>query len=135
MGFLDRLLGRTPQDDGVPRRTATYDGHESPVYGTPPPAPTGPGRSEDDVAIDRYRYLLRTAPPEAVEQAHAEAFARLTPEQRRRVLTDLGESLPSARPPTTRSRSPAWRPAPRCATPARSNGRSVAGRAGRAWGR
>lgn len=96
MGFLDRLLGRTPQDDGVPRRTATYDGHESPVYGTPPPTPTGPGRSEDDVAIDRYRYLLRTAPPEAVEQAHAEAFARLTPEQRRRVLTDLGESLPPA---------------------------------------
>ncbi|MNW67400.1 hypothetical protein D3C74_459820 [compost metagenome] len=36
------------------------------MYGTPPPAPTCPGRSEDDVAIDRYRYLLRTAPPEAV---------------------------------------------------------------------
>ncbi|MGW6004264.1 hypothetical protein ACWFNS_03480 [Oerskovia enterophila] len=94
MGFLDRLLGRTPQDQGTPRRHATYDGHESPVYGTPPPAPTGPGRSEDDVAIDRYRYLLRTAPPEAVEQAHTEAFERLTPEQRRRVLTDLGENLP-----------------------------------------
>ncbi|TGJ96064.1 hypothetical protein DLJ96_09810, partial [Actinotalea fermentans ATCC 43279 = JCM 9966 = DSM 3133] len=96
MGFLDRLLGRTPQDEGTPRRHATYAGHESPVYGTPPPAPTGPGRSEDDVAIDRYRYLLRTAPPEAVEQAHAEAFERLTPEQRRRVLTDLGENLPPA---------------------------------------
>src|SRR6478735_8193591 len=96
MGFLDRLLGRTPQDEGMPRRHATYDGHESPVYGTPPPAPTGPGRSEDDVAIDRYRYLLRTAPPEAVEQAHTEAFERLTPEQRRRVLTDLGENLPPA---------------------------------------
>ena len=93
MGFLDRLLGRTPQDDGSrgpgPRPAA-------PAYGTPPPAPTGPARSEDDVAIDRYRYLLRTAPPEAVEQAHAEAFARLTPEQRRRVLTDLGENLPPA---------------------------------------
>ena len=93
MGFLDRLLGRTPQDDGSrgpgPRPAA-------PAYGTPPPAPTGPARSEDDVAIDRYRYLLRTAPPEAVEQAHAEAFERLTPEQRRRVLADLGEQLPPA---------------------------------------
>ncbi|MBE7700527.1 hypothetical protein H9623_09445 [Oerskovia sp. Sa1BUA8] len=96
MGFLDRLLGRAPQDDGMPRRHATYDGHESPAYGTPPPAPTGPARSEDDVAIDRYRYLLRTAPPEAVEQAHAEAFERLTPEQRRRVLTDLGQQVPPA---------------------------------------
>ena len=35
--------------------------------------------STDEQAIARYRYLLRTAPPEAIEQAHAEAFAQLTP--------------------------------------------------------
>ena len=35
------------------------------------------GSTADEQAIARYRYLLRTAPPEAIEQAHAEAFARL----------------------------------------------------------
>jgi len=49
--------------------------------------------SADDQAIARYRYLLRTAPPETLEQAHAEAFAQLTPEQRRRVLQELSASM------------------------------------------
>lgn len=54
------------------------------------------GRDPDEVAVERYRYMLRTAPPETVEQAHAEAFAELTPEQRRRVLEDLGEAVPAS---------------------------------------
>ncbi|HTQ00316.1 MAG TPA: hypothetical protein VMN56_13390 [Casimicrobiaceae bacterium] len=57
----------------------------------------------DEQAIARYRYLLRTAPPEAIEQAHAEAFAQLTPEQRRRVLEELAADLPDA------ERNAAWR--------------------------
>ncbi len=48
----------------------------------------------DEQAIARYRYLIRTAPPEAIEQAHAEAFAQLTPEQRRQVLEELSKELP-----------------------------------------
>jgi acyl-CoA reductase-like NAD-dependent aldehyde dehydrogenase len=40
--------------------------------------------------------MLRTAPPEAIEQAHAEAFARLTPEQRRMVLERVRDALPEA---------------------------------------
>ena len=75
MGFLDRLFGGNPP----PRR--------------PDPDVAG-GTSSDEQAVARYRYLLRTAPPEAIEQAHAEAFARLTPEQRALVLRQLGESLP-----------------------------------------
>jgi len=51
-------------------------------------------RATDEEAIARYRYLIRTAPPEAIEQAHAEAFARLTPEQRRKVLEELSKELP-----------------------------------------
>lgn len=47
----------------------------------------------DDQAIARYRYMLRTAPPETIEQAHAEAFAQLTPEQRRRVLQELSSGM------------------------------------------
>ena len=77
MGFWDRLLGRAPQlTSQEPQRTAAR------------PAPNA-----DEQALDRYRYLLRTAPPEAIEQAHAEAFAQLTPEQRRQVLTELGRDL------------------------------------------
>ena len=52
--------------------------------------------SADDQAIARYRYMLKTAPPEVIEQAHAEAFARLTPEQRRRVLEELSNEAPEA---------------------------------------
>jgi hypothetical protein len=37
---------------------------------------------------------VRTAPPEALEQAHEEAFARLTPEQRRTALRDLSAAVP-----------------------------------------
>lgn len=52
-------------------------------------------------AIDRYRYLLRTAPPEAIEEAHAEAFASLTPEQRRWVLAELMTVTPENERPTS----------------------------------
>ena len=56
------------------------------------PRPT----SEDEQAVERYRYLLRTAPPETIEEAHAEAFTQLTPEQRRMVLQELNQSLTPA---------------------------------------
>jgi hypothetical protein len=75
MGFLDRLFGGTP-----PRR--------------PDPEAAG-ATSSDEQAVARYRYLLRTAPPEAIEQAHAEAFVRLTPAQRAEVLRQLGENFPA----------------------------------------
>jgi hypothetical protein len=61
---------------------------------TPQPAPDA-----DEQALARYRYMLRTAPPEAIEQAHAEAFAQLTPEQRRRVLVELGKEIPESERP------------------------------------
>ena len=69
MSFIDRWLGREPQ----PRT------REAP----------------DDAALARYRYLLRTAPPEALEQVHAEAFARLTVEQRARVLAEIASAAPA----------------------------------------
>jgi hypothetical protein len=65
-------------------------------------APQGPGaqrpggaaKDPDEAAVERYRYMLRTAPPETIEQAHAEAFAKLTPEQRQKVLADVSAELP-----------------------------------------
>ena len=61
-----------------------------------PPAPSGAAASANDQALARYRYLLRTAPPEAIEQAHAEAFAQLTPQQRTQALRELSRDLPES---------------------------------------
>ncbi len=82
MGLLDRLLGRNRRDNYA----------QQPRDGYLPPSgqvPQAPGASEDERALERYRYLLKTAPPDQIEEAHAEAFAKLTPEQRRQVLDQL----------------------------------------------
>ncbi len=87
MGFLDKILGR--DTDGRADPTA----YGSPrAQGSEPPV--APGATADDRAIARYRYLLRTASPEQLEEVHAEAFAQLTPEQRSRLLQELSTSLP-----------------------------------------
>ncbi|GAB4087201.1 hypothetical protein GCM10028784_38310 [Myceligenerans cantabricum] len=112
MGFFDRLLGREPKD---PYQQYGPYGSQSgqaptaaPQYGAQPtphqegasyspqvqPAQQAGNRTPDEVAIDRYKYMLRTAPPDAVEQAHAEAFEKLTPEQRRKVLEELNSQVP-----------------------------------------
>lgn len=52
--------------------------------------------SPDEQAIERYRYLVRTAPPETIEEVHAEAFAKLTPDQRHMVLEGLTQDLPAS---------------------------------------
>lgn len=78
MSFFDRLFG-SPTPEPEPRRTAV--------------------RSDDDRAVERYRYLLQTAPPETIEQVHAEAFAKLSPEQRRLVFDELARSAPAGEAP------------------------------------
>jgi hypothetical protein len=96
MGFLDRLFGDSDAERQAPPVPPTR-------YGTPAPGAPAPGvqppRSEDEIAIERYRYLLRTAPPETIEQVHAEAFGRLTEPQRQQVLAELSAGLPPAERP------------------------------------
>jgi hypothetical protein len=88
MSIFDQLLGRRPEpDDDSPRRAIP---HLSGVADAPPSS----GLLPDEQAVDRYRYLLRTASPEAIEEAHAEAFAQLAGEQRRLVLEGLSSDLP-----------------------------------------
>lgn len=48
----------------------------------------------DEQALQRYRYMLATAPPEDIERAHQEAFERLTPEQRAQALQALAREVP-----------------------------------------
>lgn len=83
MGFLDRLFGRR-EEEPAPQ----------PQQRRNPQRGQSPEEMTDEQAVERYRYMLRTAPPDAVEQAHAEAFTRLTPEQRRMVLDELSREVP-----------------------------------------
>jgi hypothetical protein len=93
MGLLDRLFGRRSSSGrGYPQ---AY--RPQPEYDQPPAA--GDGRLTDNQAIARYRYLLKTAPPDQIEAAHAEAFAQLTPDQRQQVLTQLAAAVPSSERP------------------------------------
>lgn len=77
MGLIDKFLGRDETDRSQQ------------------PGGGGAARSEDEQALERYRYLVRTAPPDRIEQAHEEAFAKLTPEQRRLALEQLTQSVPA----------------------------------------
>lgn len=78
MGIFDKIFGSDePQ-------TAQHQGNNQ----------SPDGRTGDEQAIARYRYMLQTAPPETIEQAHAEAFAKLTPEQRQMILQQLNQAAP-----------------------------------------
>jgi hypothetical protein len=96
MGFLDRLFGRSP----APMNTTPSGGYAAgpgpAAYGTSQSAPVS-----EDRAVARYKYLLRTAPPEQLEQIHAEAFAKLTPEQRQQLLQELSTNAPAGEQPAS----------------------------------
>src|SRR3954451_7243745 len=100
MGLLDRLFGRGPRrspygpgQGGQYQQQYPQQQYPEQGYGQ------RPARSADEQAIERYRYLLRTAPPDQVEAAHAEAFAKLTPDQRRQVLEQLSAAVPPGERP------------------------------------
>jgi len=84
MGLLDWIFGRKEE----PRAQLT-----APTFGG-----AGDGRQQspdtDEQALQRYRYMLKTAPPETIEQAHEEAFAKLTPAQRAQALRELAAATP-----------------------------------------
>lgn len=80
MGILDKLFGNGNESQAAPAR----------------PSDRGSSLSTDERALAQYRYMLQTAPPQAIEQAHAEAFAKLSPEQRGMLLQQLTSGLPDA---------------------------------------
>ena len=80
MGLFDRLFGT---DDSYNQQAA----------------PRRAARSEDEIAVERYRYLLRTAPPETIEQVHTEAFSKLTEEQRDLLFRELSDGAPAGEAP------------------------------------
>lgn len=87
MAWLDRILHK-----GTRPRTPRFD------------AALQRAREEEHaLAIQRYRYMARTAQPETLERAYEEAFARLTPEQRGRVSSELQRVAPPEDTSPTRS--------------------------------
>ena len=97
MGFLDRLFGREEQQ--APAQRPAANGYAAPASpAAPAPAATAQ-RSDDEIAVERYRYLLRTAPPETIEQVHEEAFTKLTPEQRQLLFQQLSQNAPAGEQP------------------------------------
>lgn len=79
MALLDRILGRN-------------------ITITTPEPPTN-----DEQAVERYEYLLRTAKPDTIEQAHVDAFEKLTPEQRDLVFDRFAADLPTGESPADAS--------------------------------
>ncbi len=104
MGFLDRLLGReTPeqrnQQQDYPQQYQQGYGQQGYARANGPQDSTTGATAQDRAAIARYRYLLRTAPPEQIEEAHAQAFSQLTPQQRQQVLQEMTQTLPASERP------------------------------------
>ncbi len=97
MGFLDRLFGS--DDSARQPAPVPQNRYGQPGYGQQQAPTNQPPQSEDELAIERYRYLLRTAPPETIEQVHAEAFSKLTEPQRQQVLAELSAGLPTYEQP------------------------------------
>src|SRR5215210_2067920 len=84
MGLFDWLFGRKEEHRTQPEAPTSRDPDDG---GQQPP-------DADEQALQRYRYMLKTAPPETIEQAHEEAFAKLTPAQREQALRELAAVTP-----------------------------------------
>jgi len=101
----DALTG----DGRTPESGRAVGGSAEPSYPRPAAADartTEPRRSDsaassggietaDRAAIARYDYLLKTADPQQIEQAHREAFERLTPSQRDQIQQRMRAELPA----------------------------------------
>lgn len=92
------------QDPRGPRSHAGYENRNypnQPSAAQPRTAGSQGASREDQAAIEKYRYMLRTAPPQDMERAHTEAFSRLTAPQRELLHAELAEQLPAAERPAS----------------------------------
>ena len=92
MGILDALFGRKDDQSNQPQNRV-YN-QQNAAYGAPNRARAARPQNADEQALARYRYMLQTAPPEEIEAAHQEAFARLTPQQRQMALQQMTQMVP-----------------------------------------
>jgi hypothetical protein len=75
-GLLGNLFGQDTTEDDYRRFDERYS--------------RGRAEDMDDHEVQqRYRQVLRNAPPEVIEDAHADAFAQLSPQERREMAQRL----------------------------------------------
>jgi hypothetical protein len=99
MSIFDKMFGHEEQPKQQPAQQPQPPQQQYQNQAPPP--------LTDEQAIARYRYMLKTAPPETIEQAHQESFAQLTPQQRQLVLQQLTDAVPpSERPPASAANDP-----------------------------
>jgi hypothetical protein len=98
MSIFDKMFGHEEKPKQAPQQQSPQPPPPPQGYGyqQPPQQQYAPPQSNDEQAIARYKYMLKTAPPETIEQAHQEAFAQLTPQQRAQVLQQLTSAAPPA---------------------------------------
>ncbi|BCM90113.1 hypothetical protein IAD21_01964 [Abditibacteriota bacterium] len=95
MGFLDKLFGNNEPQRAPTGNTGAFGYGQQQDYNSQGQGYNRP-QNADEQAVARYRYMLQTAPPEDIERAHEEAFARLTPEQRQLLLQQLSQNVPQS---------------------------------------
>lgn len=100
MGFFDGLFGRKKETDAAANGPLRFgsepmhlpaSSHHSYGQGYGMHA----GQLTDEQALQRYNYMIQHTPKEKIEQAHEEAFAKMTPDQRIQVLQGLSAHLTS----------------------------------------
>ena len=80
-------------------RLARMTGKATPEGGSPKSADPPDASGDEAWELARYKFLLRVAQPEVVEQVHREAFAALVLEQRDRLFLRLRHDLSEAQRP------------------------------------
>jgi hypothetical protein len=91
MDVLKNIFGGGTPDDYERRAQRYQQGYQG-----------GQGRYDDlddDDVYDRYQRTLQHAPPEVVEQAHAEAFSRLPVDQRQQIVDQFRRAHQDPRQP------------------------------------
>ena len=91
MDVLKNIFGGGDPDDHEQRAQRYATGYSSGQYDD---------LDEQDVQ-ERYRRTVQHAPPEVVEEAHLEAFRRLPPQERQRILDRFQQVSGDPRQPFT----------------------------------
>ena len=89
MDVLKNIFGGGDPDDHEQRAQRYQQGYSSGRYDD---------LDEQDVQ-ERYRRTVQHAPPEVVEEAHLEAFRRLPPQERQRILGQFQQVSSDPRQP------------------------------------
>ena len=91
MDVLKNIFGGGDPDDHEQRAQRYQQGYSSGQFDD---------LDEQDVQ-ERYRRTVQHAPPEVVEEAHLEAFRRLPPQERQRILNQFQQVSRDPRQPFT----------------------------------